>query len=343
MNKGKIVTTIGAILLTTGVIGGAYSGVIAFPKVMSNMQNAESSLNKDEVLYKGQVNLTKLNINAKNSNITIKKYDGQNVIVERGGDKTISTIIANESGNELNITEEAIINPHFGKNIDDMVKNFINHMYLSHHSEITVYIPNNVDINVKTYHGRLNVYDSNINNLNFNTSSGRLELNENCHINNLNIKSNDLIQLQVSELYRLNNLNVECYSFGTYKQDIVSDKSSIPENVNIVANGDCDEATLVDIDSNLPIAKNLEITSNGNVGLNLPILDYKFNFDVKASNDIYFDEQSKVKYMGTSVDKYLDSNYRFDKNELKGVINENPKDNSSEYFVNIRSANVSFK
>ena len=47
--------------------------------------------------------------------------------------------------------------------------------------------------------------------------------------------------------------------------------------------------------------------------------------------------------MGTSVDKYLDSNYRFDKNELKGVINENPKDNSSEYFVNIRSANVSFK
>ena len=187
MNKGKVVTTIGAILLTTGVIGGAYSGVIAFPTVVNNMQNAESNLNKEEVLYKGQVNLTKLNINAKNSNITIKKYDGQNVIVERGGDKTISTITAKENGNELNITEEAI-NPHFGKNIDDMVKNFINHMYLSHHSEITVYIPNNVDINVKTYHGRLNVYDSNINNLNFNTSSGRLELNENCHINNLNIK-----------------------------------------------------------------------------------------------------------------------------------------------------------
>ena len=81
MNKGKVVTTIGAILLTTGVIGGAYSGVIAFPTVVNNMQNAESSLNKEEVLYKGQVNLTKLNINAKNSNITIRKYDGQNVIV----------------------------------------------------------------------------------------------------------------------------------------------------------------------------------------------------------------------------------------------------------------------
>ncbi|MBP3930849.1 MAG: hypothetical protein J6D47_14975 [Peptostreptococcaceae bacterium] len=47
--------------------------------------------------------------------------------------------------------------------------------------------------------------------------------------------------------------------------------------------------------------------------------------------------------MGTYVDKYLDGSYRFDKNEFKGLINENPKDNSSEYFVNIRSANVSFK
>ena len=327
MNKGKVVTTIGAILLTTGVIGGAYSGVIAFPKVMSNMQNAESNLNKEEVLYKGQVNLTKLNINAKNSNITIRKYDGQNVIVERGGDKTRSTIMVNENGNELNITEEAIINPHFGKNIDDMVKNFINHMYLSHHSEITVYIPNNIEVNVKTYHGRLNVYDSNINNLNFNTSSGSIGLNENCHINNLDIKSDDCIRLEVRELYRLNNLNVECYSFGTYKQDVVSDKSSMPENINIVANGDFDNA-VVDIDSNLPIAKNLEITSNGNVELNLPILDYKFNFDIKALDGISFDSNSEDK---------------FDKNNFNGVINENPKDNTSEYFVTIKSKSVIFE
>ena len=341
MNKGKIVTTIGAILLTTGVIGGVYSGVTAFPTVINNIVNSNNDLNKEEVLYKGQVNLTKLNINTKRSNVIIRKYDGQNVIVERSGDKTVSTITAKENGNELNITEEAI-NPNFGKNIDDMVEYFVNQMFLSHHSEITVYIPNNVDINVNTAADRLNVYDSNINNLNFNTSNGSIALNENCHINNLNIKSDSFIQLQVRELYCLNNLNVECYFFGIYEQDIVSDKSSIPENVNIVANGDYDDI-VVDIDSNLPIAKNLEITSNGNVGLNLPILDYKFNFDVKASNDIYFDEESKVKYMGTYVDKYLDGSYRFDKNEFKGLINENPKDNSSEYFVNIRSANVSFK
>lgn len=342
MNKGKIVTTIGAILLTTGVIGGVYSGVTAFPTVINNIVNSNNDLNKEEVLYKGQVNLTKLNINAKRSNVIIRKYDGQNVIVERSGDKTVSTITAKENGNELNINEEAI-NQNFGSNINDMVKNFVNEMYSGQRSDITVYVPDNIKINVNTDNGSLNVYDSNINNLNFNTSIGSIALNENSHINNLNIKSEDFIQLQVRELYRVSNLNVECYSINIYEQDTVSDKSSMPENVNIVENGDCDEATLVDIDSNLPIAKNLEITSNSNVGLNLPILDYKFNFDVKALNSISFDLNSKVKYMGTSVDKYLKDSYKLDKNNFNGVINENPKDNTSDYFVSIKGKSVIFE
>ena len=326
MNKGKVVTTIGAILLTTGVIGGAYSGVVAFPKVMNNMQNAESNLNKEEVLYKGQIHLTKLNINAKDSDVKIRKYDGQNVIVERSGDKTVSTITAKVNGNELNITEEAI-NKNFGKDIDDMVKYLVNQMYLSHQSEITVYVPNDIEINVNTDYGMLNIYDSDINNLNFNTSSGRIALNENCHINNLNIKSDNFIQLQVRELYRLNNLNVECYSFGIYKQGTVSNKSSIPENINIVTSGDFDNV-VVDIDSNLPVAKNLKINSNGDVELNLPIQDYKFNFDIKALNGISFDSDNKDK---------------FDKNNFNGVINENPKDNTSDYFVSIKGKSVIFE
>ena len=342
MNKGKIVTTIGAILLTTGVIGGVYSGVTAFPTVINNIVNSNNDLNKEEVLYKGQVNLTKLNINAKRSNVIIRKYDGQNVIVERSGDKTVSTITAKENGNELNINEEAI-NQNFGSNINDMVKNFVNEMYSGQRSDITVYVPDDIKINVNTDNGSLNVYDSNINNLNFNTSIGSIALNENSHINNLNIKSEDFIQLQVRELYRVSNLNVECYTFDVSKEGTISDESSIPENVNIVANGDCDEATLVDIDSNLPIAKNLEITSNSNVGLNLPILDYKFNFDVKALNSISFDLNSKVKYMGTSVDKYLKDSYKLDKNNFNGLINENPKDNTSDYFVSIKGKSVIFE
>ena len=209
MNKGKIVTIIGATLLTVGVIGGVCSGIVAMPTVINNIVNSQNILNKEDVLYKGQANLTKLNINAKVSNVTIRKYDGQNVIVERSGDKSISTITAKENTNELNITEE-VINPNFGKSIDDMVRYFVNELYSGQDSNITVYVPNNIDVNVSTDTGRLNVYDSNINTLNFNTSIGSIALNENCHINNLNIKSDDFIQLQVRELYRVKNLNVEC-------------------------------------------------------------------------------------------------------------------------------------
>ena len=150
MNKGKIVTIIGATLLTVGVIGGVCSGIVAMPTVINNIVNSQNILNKEDVLYKGQANLTKLNINAKNSNVTIRKYDGQNVIVERSGDKSISTITAKENTNELNITEE-VINPNFGKSIDDMVRYFVNELYSGQDSNITVYVPNNIDVNVRAY------------------------------------------------------------------------------------------------------------------------------------------------------------------------------------------------
>ena len=82
MNKGKIVTSIGAVLLTTGIIGGIWSGVVAMPKIINNVQNVENNLNKEDILYKGQIDLTKLNINSKTSNVIIKKYDGQDIIDE---------------------------------------------------------------------------------------------------------------------------------------------------------------------------------------------------------------------------------------------------------------------
>ena len=73
MNKGKIVTSIGAVLLTTGIIGGIWSGVVAMPKIINNVQNVENNLNKEDILYKGQIDLTKLNINSKTSNVDNKK------------------------------------------------------------------------------------------------------------------------------------------------------------------------------------------------------------------------------------------------------------------------------
>lgn len=192
MNKGKIVTSIGAVLLTTGIIGGIWSGVVAMPKIINNVQNVENNLNKEDILYKGQIDLTKLNINSKTSNVIIKKYDGQDVIVGRSGNKKVSTITTKESGSELTINED-INNRNLGKSIDDMVRYFVDELYTSYTSNIIVYVPDNVDINVNTNNDGLNINDVNINNLNFNTLNGSIALNENCNINNLTIKSNGFI------------------------------------------------------------------------------------------------------------------------------------------------------
>ena len=55
-----------------------------------------------------------------------------------------------------------------------MVRYFVDELYTSYTSNITVYVPDNVDINVNTNNGGLNVSDVNVNNLNFNTSNGSI-------------------------------------------------------------------------------------------------------------------------------------------------------------------------
>lgn len=348
MNKKRIVTGVGVVLLITGIVGSIWSGIEVMPKLINDAQAMQNNLNQQEILYKGQIDLAKLNINSKVSNIIIKKYDGKDVIVERSGNKNLSTITTKESGSELTIDEEFNNNnSNLGKSIDDIVRYLVDELYTSHNSDITVYVPDNVDINVNTNNGGLNVSDVNINNLNFNTSNGSIALNENCNINNLTIKSNGFINLKVREVYCTDNLSIECTYVNIYEDTFVNNESKVPESVKILINKkySSNDNDSVVINTNLPIAKNLEITSNETVDLNLPILDYKFNFDIKASNSISFDKNSKNKYLGTSLEKYFKSSnneYRLNQTSFKGLINEDLMSNPTEYFVNIRSANVKF-
>ena len=348
MSKKRIVTGIGVVLLTTGIIGCIWSGIVAMPKVINNFQIAQDELDKEEVLYKGEINLDRLNINSKVSNVIIKKYDGKDIIVERSGNKDSSTITTKEDNNELTINEESKNHKISSKSIDDMVRYFLNEMYKPYYSKITVYVPDNININVNTDNGPLYIEDINVNNLNYNTSYGQISLNENSHINNLNIKSYGNISLKVREVYSTNNLNIECSDINIYEDTIIKDNYKVPENVKILINKDYtdSEDDSVVIDTNLPIAKKLDITSNEDVELHLPILDYKFNFNINALNKIYVDEDSKNKYSDTPLEKYLevdDDIHRVNKSTFEGVINGKFANDSSEYFVNIKGANVEFR
>ena len=325
MNKKRIVTGVGVVLLITGIVGSIWSGIEVMPKLINDAQAMQNNLNQQEVLYKGKIDLAKLNINSKVSNIIIKKYDGKDVIVERSGNKNLSTITTKESGSELTIDEEFNNNNNnLGKSIDDIVRYLVDELYTSHNSDITVYIPENI-------------------NLNFNTQYGNISLSENSNIKTLNIKSNSDISLKVREVYCIDNLSIESNYVNIYEGTFVEDESKIPESIKILAQGGYDNS--VNINTNLPIAKNLDITSEENVDLKLPISDYKFNFDIKTSNSISFDENSVSKYLGTSLENYINSNdteHILNEKSFKGLINEELINNPTEYFVNIRSANVKF-
>ncbi|WP_304970022.1 DUF4097 family beta strand repeat-containing protein [Romboutsia ilealis] len=339
MNKNRIATGIGVVLLITGIVGSIWSGIEVMPKLINDAQSVQENLNQHEILYKGQIDLAKLNINSKTSNVIIKKYDGKDIIVERSGNKNLSTITTKEGAKELTVNEELNNNNDLGKSIDDIVKYFVDELYTSYNSDITVYIPDNVDINVNTNNGGLYIDNVSANNFNFKTQYGNISLNENSNIKSLNIKSNSDISLKVSEIYCIENLSIESNYVNIYEGTFAKDESKVPENVKIFAQGS------VDIDTNLPIAKNLDITSNETVDLNLPILDYKFNFDIKTSNSISFDDYSVNKYLGTSLEKYFnfnDNEYTFSERSFKGLINEELINNPTEYFVNIRSSNVNF-
>ena len=62
------------------------------------------------------------------------------------------------------------------------VHKLLNELYTSHNSDITVYIPENIDINVNTNNGGLYINGVNANNLNFNTQYGNISLSENSNI-----------------------------------------------------------------------------------------------------------------------------------------------------------------
>jgi hypothetical protein len=79
----------------------------------------------------------------------------------------------------------------------------------------------------------------------------------------------------------------------------------------------------------MPLAKNLKINSDDIVELELPISDYKFNFDINTSNGINV-------YNDSIYDKISN------KKNFVGFINEN-LDNDEEYIIKIKSDEIILK
>ncbi|WP_122638657.1 hypothetical protein [Romboutsia sp. Marseille-P6047] len=344
MNKKHIATTIGVVFLTTGVIGGIISGINAMPSLMSKYDEVQSKFNENEVLYDGELNISKLSVELPVSHIEIRHHNKNNVLVERTGNKDISNITINNENNELIISEESKRVKKDAKNVDDIVQQIIDEIYTYDMSTIVIYLPKETDIDVKTINGYLNVEKDVVSDtLNFETNNGNISLDPSLSFKNLNIKSNLDVYLSTSEMYGIKNIKVESYSVNIHDGSTVYEDSIIPNKVEIYTLNS-DYYNNISIDTNLPIAKNLTINSNSNVRLDLPILKYKFNFNINTLSGISYENSDYDKYVGTPLEKYFnEDNEDTTKREFIGVMNESLLEKSDEYVINIESDSVTFE
>jgi len=350
MKKNKIITSIGVVLVSIGVVGGVWSGIVAMPKMINNWEINQEKETKPEVIYNNQNQIRKLNIDANVSNVYIKKSNTQNVIVERCGNKSLSTVTVKNNNNELVIKEEqnSSINEIKPNNINNLVEIFLDNIFSSDYADIVIYLPEKVSANIKAdYRGLVVVDDVLSNTLNYETSHGYISLLGDINLENLNIKSLGDISLRTDEINGIKNINITANTVHINGDSSTDDISKIPENVIIKTTSTYYNELGINLDTSIPIAKNVVIDSSSMVSLNLPLVDYKFNFDINTSRGIKFEAADYEKYKNTFVGKYFEQSLTIDENalpkELKGLINEELKDNSDEYSVKVNSAYTTFQ
>lgn len=366
MKKNLIITGIGATLLTTGIIGGIWSGINVMPKFINDSRIADEKYQEKETLFNEALSLTGLKLNLPNSDVTIKKSENQNIIIERVGNKEVSSFELKEENGILSVNEIAKQEEHRElKNIDDLVQDFVDDIHKRYYSSVTIYIPNSMDLDIKC-DNFVDIDDSvEATNLNI-TSNNGFHIHELAKIENLNVSSESHLNLEVRSLLGRKNVNINANSItiDSENEDLIIDdiENLIPENLSIKASGrDYENVRIL---SHIPLAKNLKISSSSNSEIKLPIMDYDFNFDIKANQGIDFNHmRDNEYYYNTELEKYFLDDASQQLKEFKGYLitptnnkvenqlNETtPTDDTVEnqadnkgFSVTINSSSVSFR
>lgn len=348
MSKNKVIASVGVICIITGIVGGTWSGIKAIPKFIDNLQEVEHQDKQALNIYNKEEKINKLVVNAKRSDVIIKRHNEPTVKVEMVGNKKDSKVDVVNNNAQLTINEEYANREYNIKNIDDMVQNFVNEMYSSHNSDIVVYLPEKVNVDVTTNYSNLIVEDNIVvDTINYETSSGQITLPRDMNLENLNIKSTGRINIDTNNLSGAKNVNIIAEEVYINNDEFTIDENNMPENLSIKTTNNEYNMDSVNIDTSAPIAKNLYIDTRSMVNIELPIVDYKFNFDINASRGIAFNTDNIDKYRNTSVERYFEEGNNQDESslpkELKGVINNQLVNNENEYFVKINSSYTVFK
>lgn len=332
MNKKLSILAI--VLIIVGLIGSVWSGFFFMPYFIDRLQDFDTQVNQENIIYQKNIDVDKLNINTNSVNVKIMKSDSTKVMVKAKGLYENMDIQVVNSNKTLSIKEvDKNLSQKKIKSIDDFTSKLLENIFSNYSNMIIIYIPNDIDLKVVTESGELMVEnDIFLDEFLFETSDGFLSLpSEVKNLKKLNISSQNYISLELGEILGIKEINIFCSDVY-----IESDKSNLdevekylPDKVTIKSNNL--DNNIINIESNLPISKNLNIDGyKSKVNLNLPLDRYKFKFNIDVYENINLNQ-----FMKSKVNSEEDYNLK----QLKKTINENLE---NEYKVNIQSANVYF-
>ncbi|WP_228110105.1 DUF4097 family beta strand repeat-containing protein [Terrisporobacter petrolearius] len=332
MNKKLSIFAI--VLIVVGLIGTVWSGFFSMPYFINKLQDFDEQVNMEKTIYEKNIDVEELNINTNYVNTKIVKSNTNKIVVKSRGLYENRDIQVRDNDKILSV-KEVDKNLSMGKikSVDDFTSKILENAFSNHTNMITIYVPKDINLKVISKSGSLTIEnDIFLNEFSFETYSGSLSLpNEVKNLNKLSISSQNYVSLQLGEILGIKEVNI--YSNDVYiesdKYNLEDIEKYLPNKVTIKSNN-LDNIN-INIESNLPISKNLTIDGyKSEVNLNLPLDRYKFKFDIKAYENIVLNE---------FLQRDFNDENDYDLKEFKKTIN---KDLKNEYKVNIQATNIYF-
>lgn len=332
MNKKLSIFAI--VLIIVGLIGVVWSGFFSMPYFINKLQDFDEQVNMENIIYEKSIVVDELNINTNYVNTKIVKGNTDKVVVKSKGIYENMDVQVMNNNKTLSVKEvDKHVSANKIKSIDDFTSNILENAFSKRTNMIIIYVPKDVNLKVTTKSGALNIEnDIFLDEFFFDTYSGSLSLSSEVkNLNKLSISSQKYVSLKLGEILGIKEVNI--YGSDIYiesdKYNLEDIEKYLPNKVTIKCNNL--DNNNVNIESNLPISKNLNIDGyKSQVNMNLPLDRYKFKFDVKAYGNIDLNDFLQESF-------YNEENY--DLKEFKETIN---KDLENEYKVNIQATNVYF-
>ena len=291
----KKISIVAIVMLVVGIIGTTWSLLYATPSINDYANEKRKQANQEYNIFEERADINKLEINSEVADIEIKHHNKNTVLITRKGMTDNLDYKISQNDKTLLIEEEQSNNNSRDiKNIDSMLKSFLDEVFTRQDHSIVVYLPNRVDLKLVTGYGRIEIKDDIFLNeftlISTNDIGGISFSKEIQNLQNLNLMSSNYISFNVTDIIGIKDVRLSSPSVNITSNDdefIIDDiESKLPENLTIMESDLSERQTgEVYINSKVPVAKNLNIEAkNSLLDLSLPTEKYKFNYNIHSEH-----------------------------------------------------------